>query len=170
MNFDTKHILRWGIPGWYFIINLVIAISFIDGFKWISDNSYLTTSIIVMLMGVPLGYVIYQPYFFLSTKINRDRGIEWNLYLLKQCDDKRRFLSYIYGYYLTVIHGYGSLLSSVIFSEIAFVFTMILYGYNLKVLCLSAINIILFFIVLDNYKHYQNTFDTFVDDILKKNK
>lgn len=78
---ETKQILRWSIPGWLFLLILVInyliykSIFFI-GFKFFQLNfidiflpieNFLKTdspisSIAAIIFGIPLGYIIYQAY------------------------------------------------------------------------------------------------------------
>lgn len=170
MNFDTKHIMRWGIPGWYFILNIVLVVSFIFGFEWIISTQFIAPSIIITLMGVPLGYILYQPYFFLSNFCYKDYTLDWNLNLLKQeNEDKRDFLSKRYAYLLTVIHGHGSLLSSISISILTIIIiSCINHIFNIKIMWLLISNVLLFFIVFVNFTHYQKNIIEFIKKVLDK--
>ncbi|WP_368652380.1 hypothetical protein AB4Y30_11515 [Ornithinibacillus sp. 4-3] len=171
MNFDTKHILKWGIPGWYLIINIVVAVSSLIGYEWITDSGYLTPSIIITLAGVPLGYVIYQPYFFVSTLMYENKGNQWNILLFKMSDEtKRLFLSNRYGYFLNNIHGYGSLISAVIISLIYLIVLAFIHEFNTEIFMLIIMNIVLVVIVSFNFKHYQKNFENFINQIIRELK
>lgn len=62
MNFETKYLIRWGIPGWVFIFWLFFYFSFTQNdYSEFIKNVPLLISLIVA--GVPLGYLIYQVYF-----------------------------------------------------------------------------------------------------------
>lgn len=62
MSFETKYLIRWGIPGWVFIFWLFFYFSFTqNNYSEFVKNVPLLISLIVA--GVPLGYLIYQIYF-----------------------------------------------------------------------------------------------------------
>lgn len=66
MNFETRHLIRWGIPGWIFILFIIL-------FYWIFNQDLsLDTSdslkilgflVSVSFIGVPIGYLFHQIYF-----------------------------------------------------------------------------------------------------------
>jgi hypothetical protein len=62
MNFETKYLIRWGIPGWIFIFWLFFYFIFTKSNDVeVMKNLPLLVSLVVL--GVPLGYLIYQIYF-----------------------------------------------------------------------------------------------------------
>ncbi|MCC2248847.1 hypothetical protein JUJ52_02590 [Virgibacillus sp. AGTR] len=169
MNFDTKHILRWGIPGWYFILNLTIAVSAIVGYEWMVNGQFIVPTIIITLMGVPLGYILHQPYFFISNIFANNTTVKWNLYLVNEDKDRRDFLSQRYAYLLTVIHGYGSLLSSIFISIISvFIISTINGTMDTEIRWLLVINLVLSIFVFTNFMYYQKSFSKFIRSILYK--
>lgn len=171
MNFDTKHILKWGIPGWYLIINIVVAVSSLIGYSWIIDNDFLTPSIIITLAGVPLGYVIYQPYFLVSTLIFENKGNELDVLLYKISNEtKRSFISKRYSYFFNNIHGHGSLLAAVIISLIYLVVFVFIYECTIEILLLVILNVVLMVFVYVNFNHYQKHFDEFINIISRELK
>lgn len=105
MNSEMQ-ILRWGIPGWITLLTyiiLVLSINNFDVFEYASANTleggYLAgMTAILVAVGVPLGYIIYQVYFFAKWKYpkknidlifkeldlyktlrKKNRKISWNL-------------------------------------------------------------------------------------------
>lgn len=170
MNFETRHILRWGIPGWYFIANVFFLVGSYKGYGIYQNTEALLSSILIILLGVPLGFVIYQPYHAVSHVFSKDFTLEWNTMLYnEECNDKREFLSRRYAYMLTVLHGYGSLISSIILSLLLiFIF---LFANNLELnifLIQILINIFLLIVSLINYFYTQKNFNNFVSRFILK--
>lgn len=172
MNFETRHILRWGIPGWYFIVNVYFVILSQEGYSLLYDRQLVIPSILVMLLGVPLGFIIYQPYHALSHIFARDNTKEWNLLLYKEEKDERDFLSKRYAYMLTVLHGYGSLITSIIISLLFIFIYMCIQHVSISVYWLQlTINFILLIVNVINYSYTQYSFNKFVNHFLQeKNK
>jgi len=63
---NESQVIKWGIPGWIFILT-------ISWYDYLSNNfqmyykidSYLAATILLLtVMGIPIGYLIYQIYFF----------------------------------------------------------------------------------------------------------
>lgn len=67
MNFDTKYLIRWGIPGWVFIMLISLPILFLyhdELLKFKIDISK-TLGLFVSLafFGVTIGYIMQQIHF-----------------------------------------------------------------------------------------------------------
>ncbi|MFJ5760728.1 hypothetical protein ACIQAA_16685 [Neobacillus sp. NPDC093182] len=63
MNFDTKHLVRWGIPGWILIMMLgpYIFFSYQQEIKEMSKTiNVLALGAFLTIIGVPLGYLLNQ--------------------------------------------------------------------------------------------------------------
>lgn len=69
MNIDTKYIIRWGIPGWVFILfGYTSYISVDTGNKSIFTSNFTVPQLLGILVslgfvGVVLGYLMHQVYF-----------------------------------------------------------------------------------------------------------
>ncbi|PEJ57049.1 hypothetical protein CN692_14215 [Bacillus sp. AFS002410] len=68
MKFETKHLIRWGIPGWVFIFWLFYEMLFLKGInpldtKMADLKTGLTLLISLTAIGVPIGYLLHQMYF-----------------------------------------------------------------------------------------------------------
>ncbi|WP_027956334.1 hypothetical protein [Halobacillus kuroshimensis] len=79
MKFDTKYLIRWGIPGWLMVFWLVYTYAVLKGINPLeTSSSDLTNSITLLIsltaLGVPVGYVMHQLYF----------GVLWVLNLKSQ--------------------------------------------------------------------------------------
>lgn len=166
MNFETRHILRWGIPGWFFLINVIISILSIFGYEFVEHN-FIIHSIIVTLAGVPLGYLIHQPYYLIANIFAKDNTVEWNLHLLTRSKEDRDFLNFRYGYLLTIIHGYGSLISSTMISMVTVLLIVYKNGtINATIWWLLLVDSALLVCLFINYIFSQKNFTRFVKKVL----
>jgi hypothetical protein len=65
MNFDSRHVIRWGIPGWVFLLSILLYI-FFDTPKYLVDLkgkdglSIIGLGAMLAGSGVPIGYLIHQ--------------------------------------------------------------------------------------------------------------
>lgn len=79
MNFETKYLIRWGIPGWVLIFWLFYQILFwkdinpLDS-SFVDVSKGLTLLISLAAIGVPIGYILHQIYFGLVWIINKNRN------------------------------------------------------------------------------------------------
>lgn len=68
MKFETKHLIRWGIPGWIFIFWLFYEFLFLKSInpldsKLVDISKGFTLLISLTALGVPIGYLLHQMYF-----------------------------------------------------------------------------------------------------------
>jgi hypothetical protein len=67
MNFETKYLIRWGIPGWVFIVfSYVSYLSY--GNNLFLGNKFTVTQLLGIMVslgfvGIVLGYLMHQMYF-----------------------------------------------------------------------------------------------------------
>ncbi|TWM95072.1 hypothetical protein CHCC14598_2224 [Bacillus licheniformis] len=79
MNFETKYLIRWGIPGWMFIF--WIAVYFVlTKFDYISTHikfseigTLVGLFISLSAFGVVLGYIIHHLYFVINWIVSKSR-------------------------------------------------------------------------------------------------
>lgn len=70
MNFETKYLIRWGIPGWVFIVfGYITYLSY--GKKFILGSEFTVTQLLGIMIslgfvGVVLGYLMHQLYFSIN--------------------------------------------------------------------------------------------------------
>ncbi|MGU3395009.1 hypothetical protein ACNHOZ_12690 [Priestia sp. D51] len=68
MKFETKYLIRWGIPGWIFIFWLFYEFLFLKSInpldtKLVDISKGFTLLISLTALGVPIGYLLHQMYF-----------------------------------------------------------------------------------------------------------
>lgn len=69
MKFETKYLIRWGIPGWVFAtwLFIVLCITVDDFTKLLTDPQNLSKILGILItllsLGVPIGYIFQQIYF-----------------------------------------------------------------------------------------------------------
>lgn len=93
MNFDTKYLIRWGIPGWVFII-FVGGVFVCLKYSHLQDLTLNISSIFGLLVslgffGVTLGYLMHQVYFSVnwnSKENNEHRIIDEAMKLIENND------------------------------------------------------------------------------------
>ncbi|MGW6666333.1 hypothetical protein [Peribacillus sp. NPDC055009] len=79
MRFDTKHLIRWGIPGWVLIFWLFYESLFIKNINPLESNLLdiskgLTVLISLAAIGVPIGYILHQIYFGFTWAVNKNKN------------------------------------------------------------------------------------------------
>ncbi|WP_045522740.1 hypothetical protein [Neobacillus niacini] len=243
MNFETKYLIRWGIPGWVFTTWILIAAfsvidpltdMLINEMNFIKIFGLLVTSLSI---GVPVGYLFHQlyfswewiskerfffffkripskkflwffkrrePYKFLflfkrpktlnslepiKEKIEnyQDKGsfhedyyyIEfyWHKLLLSAEEQKRNYIIDRYRYFLSTIHGLGSLLYSLATSFVLSFFFYFGVDNLYKAIGLSLIifaQLLLMIGTYQNYKYYSKNLiafqANFIEEMLKDEK
>lgn len=86
MNFETKYLIRWGIPGWIMIMNLlpyfiVIYLKPLTALLTTTTPSYIITLGAVLTgLGVPLGYLLNQIHHSLTWVLPKLIKKEWDSY------------------------------------------------------------------------------------------
>lgn len=81
---SEMQILRWGIPGWIAVLTYIILSFSINNYdagalkeKTNIDASLLAGTAILTVIGIPLGYVVYQIYFCVKWKFfNMNKKID----------------------------------------------------------------------------------------------
>lgn len=72
MNFETKYLIRWGIPGWLLLFSCFICIviikdySIIEIFKQAGTKNSIGLMITLAGLGVPIGYMLHHVNFDLA--------------------------------------------------------------------------------------------------------
>ncbi|MCK1996450.1 hypothetical protein MPH47_04215 [Psychrobacillus psychrodurans] len=104
MNFDTKYLIRWGIPGWVFII-FVGGVFICLRYSHLKDITINISGIFGLLVslgffGVTLGYLMHQIYFSInwnSKKKNEHRIIDEAVGLVDKKEKIKNYNNHIWG-------------------------------------------------------------------------
>ena len=94
MNFDTKHLVRWGIPGWILlmIVGLYIYFNYQQEINDIAKSvNALALGAFLTIIGVPMGYLLNQIHHSLTWVFVRLKRVEklfkrgtWDNYFEKE--------------------------------------------------------------------------------------
>lgn len=81
MNFESKYLIRWGIPGWVLIFLVLICLTLTNQFevsKILAKDPIKALSILITFtgMGVPIGYILHQVYFFYNWVSKKNKKLE----------------------------------------------------------------------------------------------
>lgn len=126
MNFDTKYLIRWGIPGWLFLI--AIGPYILWGYSdlltdTISNKNLIVLGTFVTLAGVPLGYFFNQIHHLIGWVLIRKPKGGWNKYFEEEIEvdnllakENNEHYRERYRYLLTKKHEVGGVLWSFIFA------------------------------------------------------
>ncbi|MER2039979.1 MAG: hypothetical protein ABS944_17685 [Solibacillus sp.] len=132
MNFDTKYLIRWGIPGWIMILTLFpyLFVTYLDTFKKLFSLSavdILTLGAALAFLGVPLGYVLNQVHHSLLWVIPKLFKKEWDHYFKQEIDvDEKHLAEHVpkqerYRYLLSKKHEIGGVMVSFIISWVVII-------------------------------------------------
>ena len=181
MNFDTKYLIRWGIPGWttvmllspYFIINNFKALM-----ETISATDLLGYGAVLAVLGVPLGYILNQIHHFITWVFPKlitntwdeffEEEIKIDIYLKNEASKSERER---YRYLLSRKHELGGITVSLGISFITTLFTNILQNKEVVwvwIYCL--ITFILFLIFLVNRDYSSKNIDKYHNYFLHESK
>jgi len=91
LNFETKYLIRWGIPGWIMILSLgPYLYTYYEAARKLSEN-LIAIGAILTVVGVPLGYLLNQVHHSLTWVIIRYKIIRklfkkdsWDEYFEKE--------------------------------------------------------------------------------------
>jgi hypothetical protein len=86
MNFDTKHLVRWGIPGWIMIMVIVpfFYFNFDEIRKLFLTINLLAVGAFLTVTGVPLGYLLNQIHHSLFWVIPKLFTKGWKKYFIQE--------------------------------------------------------------------------------------
>lgn len=179
MNFETKYILRYGIPGWMYILGIVSYLFFTNT-QYIEvlllkgeSISILGFGAILAGIGVPIGYIFHLMSMFFSWIIIKD----WNSFFEDEIELDKKIINMKngdkirerYRYLLSQVQGLKALLISLIVIILTVVLLMIFYKFECKGIVIIVIVILLTIIVNKNRKYFQSNLDHFLKNIDKFN-
>jgi hypothetical protein len=191
MNFDTRYLIRWGVPGWVFMIFSATYFFLrdfqgtLDLFPFGSGTSIVAAGAILTVLGIPIGYLFNQIHHTLTFVILNDKGsrviyefFRWDDYFKfearfenymftynKENEDNGDKIHERYRYLLSRIHEIGGICFAIFFSEI------ILFiwesdngiGLSLEVWLYHLFTIGLLIIMLIDRSYYKRNIEVFIN-------
>lgn len=120
MNFDAKHLIRWGIPGWILIITLIPYLFFTFNKELIlviKEINALALGAFLTIIGVPLGFLLNQIHHALFWVLINNRYKDTTDYFKEEIvldnlfmfGEKGDFMHERYRYLLSRKHELGGL-------------------------------------------------------------
>lgn len=178
MNFEAKHLVRWGIPGWLYII---IIFSYFVIEKKQELISYLTSfnmnniGITALLAGsgIVIGHLIHQFSMLFGfiiwnnwkTYFDNEYRLD-KLLMTSSVGDK---IQRIYRHRLGQVHALRALLASSILSFLTLILLMIFYSFSLKTLFILGTNVLLIIVIYYNHCYFKSNLDYFVNKVGNNN-
>lgn len=165
MNFETKYLIRWGIPGWLLLISLApyLIVLYHDLFpKEITEKHLLSLGAFITLAGVPIGYFFNQLHHFVCWVFPKIFNKGWEVYFKEEIEvdnllakEKNDHYKERYRYLLTKKHEVGSVFFSFMASFVIVFFNSLSRG-NLDnffefIYALALLIIVLIWYSLRNY-------------------
>lgn len=177
MNFDNKHLIRWGLPGWVFLIFVTIYIlikepSFVGKLNEKDDIPIIGLLALLGGLGVPIGYLIHQISIFLGFIIftNQEKYFqeEYTLDRIFSKHDKGSDFRKRYVHFLTRVHEVRGLMFSCLLSFIVILglefFKFGEFDTSTKVIMVA--NVTLLAISYANQRYYTNNLDFYVNKMM----
>lgn len=81
MKFEGKYLIRWGIPGWVFLLNIIWLFWRYNSNDYFSSFSkdpknLLSFLVTITSIGVPVGYIFHQVYFGLFWALSKKKAVK----------------------------------------------------------------------------------------------
>jgi hypothetical protein len=181
MNFDNKHLIRWGLPGWVFLMFIAIylltkEIPFISNLN--KEDNIPIIGLLALLggLGVPIGYLIHQisMYFGFIIFNKRDKVFkeEFRLDIIFSSHAKGDDLRRRYVHFLTRVHEVRGLMFSCLLSLLV-IYALEEYkfsDYDIPTIIILSVNLVFLLISFVNQWYYTNNLSFYVNKIMQSEK
>jgi hypothetical protein len=181
LNFEPKYLIRWGIPGWLMVMNLLpyfIVIYFKPLTKHVSSASdLLAIGAVLTVLGVPLGYLLNQIHHSLFWVFPKLYKQEWDEYFQQELKidgyfnqgDTRKEDKERYRYLLSRKHELGGICVSFGISSIVLLLTNIFGKHNhLWSWIYFGVVLLLLAVMILSRQYSSRNIETYHDDYLSK--
>lgn len=180
LNFESKYLVRWGLPGWVFMIFITLLYlinepGYIPQILKYKGFSLVGFTALAAALGIILGHIIHQISLFLWFVIPEYRKRKWLVYFDREFKiDKRiveeelgKGIKNIYSYRLGQLHGRRGLLTSLMLSFMTIIILCCtdLNLLSVKTIILESGNGALIMIMLINYYYFDRNLEYFMDRV-----
>lgn len=174
MNFEVKHLVRWGIPGWTYIIIIISYLLIVDTRK-ISrillegDASLVGLTALLTGVGIVLGHFMHQISMFFGFVIwNKWESYfeeEFELDEIMLLEPEGAKLQKLYSYRLGQVHALRALTTSGVLSSITLIFLVRFYSYSMNAIFLLAGILLLTAFVFTNYQYFKKNLNYYTGKV-----
>lgn len=176
MNFDVKYLIRWGIPGWIYLVSVLSYLLTVDQgilnfFKDSKGSTSLALIALITALGVPIGYLIHQVsmlfgfVFWNNRKVYFKQEFELDKKLFEmQNGDKFRGR---YVHLLTRVHELRALMFGHLLTCINILVLLMEYEANKAFWIVLGINLFLIVITFLNQKYFSDNLSHYKKEIKK---
>ncbi len=174
MNFEGKHLVRWGIPGWTYIMAVLSYFLVVDTSKtlkllFIGDFPLVGATALLIGLGIIIGHLIHRLSMFFGFLIWN----KWETYFKSEYeldkiikDEKNgKEVQRIYSYRLGNLHALRALTTSGILSAITLTILLRVYLYSKYGLYLLVGISILTLIIHINYVYFKKNLDFYIEKV-----
>ncbi|KKI90131.1 hypothetical protein WQ54_23820 [Bacillus sp. SA1-12] len=175
MNFDSKYLIRWGIPGWTYLAVLLIYFFLYDfdqmkTFIFSKDVPIIVASLSLFIgAGVILGHLIHQISLYLGFVIWTKKGkyfkkeYEMDIRIIKSKFGSE--IHRIYQYRLGNVHAYRTLCFSLFLSLITLIILSFTLEFSLSIGILILLILLINSMVFVNFIYFQDNLSYFMKKI-----
>lgn len=178
MNFEAKHLIRWGIPGWLYII-IVFSfllterkqqlISYLESF----DMNIVGITALLAGLGIVIGHLMHQFSMLFGFLIWHNWtdycNEEYKLDKIFINDSKGKEIQRIYRHRLGQVHALRGLLTASILSISTLIVLMIIYTCSIKSLVILGVNVLIIIVSYINHCYFKLNLENFIKKEIKAN-
>jgi hypothetical protein len=169
LNFETKYFIRWGVPGWIFIVTIGIYMYLLDykDRKLLNDvisngPELLATAALLIIIGIPVGYVLNQIHHVWIWVIRVNKVKYFKMELKRSTELRER-----YTYLLNRVHELGGIVVALIPS---FIFLLVYHKlmnlqFNFPFVLYFIILGVVSLVMLCSRDYYRSNLDAFTQAI-----
>ncbi|WP_282068190.1 hypothetical protein [Bacillus pumilus] len=180
MNFESKYLVRWGVPGW--VLMLFVTVFFVINFQREFLNVIVSKQFSIVgftafaaVVGIILGHLIHQISLccgFVLHELRKFRN--WNNYFQRELNVDKQIIECekigprikdIYSYRLGQLHARRGLITSLIISALLITGSLCSGYNNTGTWVLYIVNIILLVVMFLNYIYFDKNLRFFMDRV-----
>lgn len=180
MHFETRYLVRWGVPGWIFIISIgiyyIISEYEVGKINELIDKApgLLATAALLIIIGIPVGYLLNQIHHVWIWVVR----VNWNKYFSMEMElskifhkaDNGKELTDRYRYLLTRVHELGSIVVAFIITNIIIIIrTINESGFDKVDITCFFIYLFLLIVIALSRNYYERNLDAFTYELIGKN-
>ncbi|MCY8225226.1 hypothetical protein [Bacillus haynesii] len=171
MNFETKHLIRWGIPGWTYLglisIYFYIKESALNNAFSLEQIPFVPITAIFFGSGIIVGYLIHQLSmlfgFVILNKWDKYFEREFNFDQIIMTDEKRgNEIQRIYSYRLGNVHALRALFFSLVIALLTITILCFVMYFSIKVFCFICIIFLLAVMTFINFRYFHENLHFFM--------